>query len=119
LGTVLYEVTAGVAPFAGETPSDCIASILMTEPPLLTDVLPDVPLKLQAIVQKALRKNRDERYQTIKEMLADLRHLKGELEAKGSSPQAQARGEPLVSKIKRHNRAALLTLAAAMLAVGA
>jgi eukaryotic-like serine/threonine-protein kinase len=130
LGTVLYEMTAGVAPFAGETPSDCIASILTTEPPLLRDVLsasrtdsscgePDVPLKLQAIVQKALRKNRDERYQTIKEMLADLRHLKEESEAKGSSPQAQARDEPLVTKIKRHKRAASLTLAGAMLAVGA
>ena len=39
------------------------------------------------IVQKALRKNSDERYQMIKEMLADLRNLKGELEAKGHSPR--------------------------------
>ena len=38
-------------------------------------------LKLESILQKALRKNTDERYQTTKEMLADLRILKGELEA--------------------------------------
>src|SRR6478735_12531457 len=78
LGVVLYEMVGGIPPFAGETPSDCIASILTMEPPLLTDVLPDVPVKLQAIVQKALGKNRDERYETIKEMLADLRNLKEE-----------------------------------------
>jgi TolB-like protein/Flp pilus assembly protein TadD len=76
LGVVIYEMVGGIPPFAGETPSDCIASILKTEPPSLSGVLPDVPVKLQSIVQKALRKNRDERYQTIKEMLADLRRLK-------------------------------------------
>src|SRR5882724_8464476 len=76
LGVVFYEMVGGISPFRGETPSDCIASILTTEPPPLSDVLLDVPVKLQSIVQKALRKNRDERYQTIKEMLADLRRLK-------------------------------------------
>ena len=100
----------------GATPSDCIASILKTEPPPLSGVLPEVPVKLQSILQKALRKNRDERYQTIKEMLADLRDLKGELEAEGSSLPIKERAEPIVSKIKRHKRAALLTLTAAMLA---
>ena len=84
LGVVLYEMVGGIPPFLGETPSDCIASILTTEPPPLSGVLSDVPLKLESILQKALRKNSDERYQTIKEMLADLRDLKGELEAEGS-----------------------------------
>jgi serine/threonine protein kinase/Tfp pilus assembly protein PilF len=115
LGVVVYEMVAGIPPFSGETPSDCIASILKTEPPPLSGVMP-VPFKLQFIVQKALRKNSEERYQTIKEMLADLRNLKGELEAEGSSPQSKARAEPIVSKIKRHKRGALLTLAAATLA---
>ena len=82
LGVVLYEMVGGIPPFSGATPGDCIASILTTEPPPLSDVLPDVPVKLQSIVQKALRKNSDERYQTIKEMLADLRDLKAELEGK-------------------------------------
>jgi eukaryotic-like serine/threonine-protein kinase len=76
LGVVLYEMVAGIPPFRGETPSDCIASILTKDPPPLSGVLPDVPMKLQSIVQRALRKNRDERYETIKEMLADLRRLK-------------------------------------------
>jgi serine/threonine protein kinase/Tfp pilus assembly protein PilF len=119
LGVVIYEMIAGIPPFRGETPSDCIASILTTEPPPLSGVLPDVSLKLESILQKALRKNSDERYQTIKEMLAGLRNLKGELEAEGSSPQTKARAESIVSKIKRHKRGVLLTLAAAVLVAAA
>jgi len=117
LGVVLYEMVGGIPPFRGETPSDCIASILKTEPPLLSGMLSDVPLELESILQKALRKNRDERYQTIKEMLADLRNLKGDAEI--SSPQIKARGGSIVSKIKGHKRGVLLTLAAAIVAVGA
>src|SRR5207248_8842727 len=112
LGVVLYEMAGGIPPFRGETPSDCIASILKTEPPPLSGVLSEVPRKLESILQKVLRKNSEERYQTIKEMLADLRNLKGELEAESSSPQTKARGESIVSKIKRHKRGVLLTLAA-------
>src|SRR5437870_3893098 len=112
LGVVIYEMVGGSTPFPGETPSDCIASILKTEPPPLSGVLPDVPVKLQSIVQKTLRKNREERYQTIRDMLADLRNLKLELEAEGSS-------RPFLSKIKRHKRVALLALAAAILAAAA
>jgi serine/threonine protein kinase/Tfp pilus assembly protein PilF len=117
LGVVLYEMVGGNPPFRGETPSDCIASILTTEPPPLSGVLPDVLLKLESILQKALRKNSDERCQTIKEMLADLRILKGELES--SLPQTKGRAESIVSKIKRHKRGVLLTLAAALLAAAA
>src|SRR5213595_3354747 len=119
LGVVLYEMVGGTQPFRGETPSDCIASILKTEPPPLSDVLSDVPLKLESILETALRKNSDERYQTIKEMLSDLRNLKVEREAEGSSPQIKARVESIVSKIKRHKRGVLLTLAAAILAAAA
>ena len=100
LGVVLYEMVGGIPPFSGATPSDCIASILKTEPPPLSGVLSGVPVKLQSIVQKALRKNKDERYQTIKEMLSDLRSLKGDLEAEGSVR------DPAFSKIKRRKRGA-------------
>src|SRR2546430_12987895 len=119
LGVVLYEMVGGIPPFRGETPSDCVASILKTEPPPLSGVLSDVPLKLESILQKALRKNSDERYQTIKEMLADLRNLKGELEAESSLSQTKARGESIVSKIKGRKRGVLLSLAAAILAAAA
>ncbi len=119
LGVVLYEMVGGSPPFRGETPSDCIASILTTEPPPLSGVLPDVPPQLESILQKALRKKSDERYQTIKEMLADLRILKGKLETESSLPQTKARAESIVSKITRHKRGVLLTLAVAILAAAA
>jgi serine/threonine protein kinase len=111
LGVVLYEMVGGIPPFPGETPSDCIASILTTEPPPLSGLLSDVPLKLESVLQKALRKNSNERYQTIGEMLADLRNLKGEIETEGSSPGTKVRAERIASKIKRHKRSMLLTLA--------
>src|SRR4030095_1215864 len=114
LGVVLYEMVGGIPPFVGETLSDCIASILTKEPPPLSNVLPDVPLKLEAILQKALRKDRDERYQTTREMLADLRRLKDELEL-----AAPARGGRIVRQIKRHKRGVLLMLAVAILAAAA
>src|SRR5213075_187839 len=97
LGVVLYEMVGGSPPFRGETPSDCIAAILTTEPPPLSGVLPDVPPQLESILQKALRKNSDERYQTIKEMLADLRILKGKLEMESSLPQTKASADSIVS----------------------
>src|SRR6266700_113301 len=53
LGVVLYEMVGGSPPFRGETPSDCIASILTTEPPPLSAVLSDVPPQLESILQKA------------------------------------------------------------------
>jgi serine/threonine protein kinase/Tfp pilus assembly protein PilF len=119
LGVMLYEMVGGIPPFRGETPSDCIASILKAEPPPLSDVLSDVPLKLESILQKALRKNSDERYQTIKEMLADLRLLKGELEAESSLPRTKAHAGSIISKIKRHKRGVLVTVAVALLAAAA
>src|SRR6476661_2137716 len=111
LGVVLYEMLVGIPPFLGETPSDCIASILTKELPPLSGVLPDVPLKLEEILQKALRKDRDERYQTARELLGDLRSLKGELELAGS-----ARAGLIVRQMKRHKRGVLLMLAVAILA---
>ena len=119
LGIVLYEMVGGSPPFRGETPSDCIAAILTTEPLPLSGVLPDIPLKLESILQKALRKNSDERYQTASEMLADLRILKSELAADSSLAQTKARAESIFSKIKRHKRGVLLTLAAALLVAAA
>jgi len=116
---VLYEMVGGSPPFRGETPSDCIAAILTTDPPPLSGVLPDVPLKLESILQKALRKKSDQRYQTIKEMLADLRILKGELEADSSLPHTKARAESIIDKIKRHKVGMLLTLATAALLAAA
>lgn len=80
LGVVIYEMVAGRTPFEGETSTDVIVAITQKEPAPLARFAPNVPPELDWIVTKALRKDRDERYQTIKELLTDLRRLKQRLE---------------------------------------
>ena len=81
LGVVLYEIVAGCRPFEGSTMSELLASILsQKEPPPLARFAREVPAELERIVEKALRKDREERYQTAKDMLLDLRRLKQKLE---------------------------------------
>ncbi|HET6851173.1 MAG TPA: protein kinase, partial [Pyrinomonadaceae bacterium] len=80
LGAVIYEMVARRKPFEGDTPSDTLASILKTEPPPLSRVAPGVPPELSRIVTKALRKDREERYQVVKDLWLDLKALKQELE---------------------------------------
>jgi serine/threonine protein kinase/tetratricopeptide (TPR) repeat protein len=80
LGVVIYEMVAGRTPFEGETSTDVIVAITQKEPQPLARFAPNVPAELDWIVMKALRKDRDERYQTIKELLTDLRRLKQRLE---------------------------------------
>jgi len=79
LGIVLYEMAAGRLPFAGATKMDTLVSILEKEPPPLDLTWPEVPAEFQRIVSKALRKDREERYQTAKDLFIDLKSLKEEL----------------------------------------
>jgi Tol biopolymer transport system component len=76
LGVVLYEMVTASAPFEGATTSDVIVSILEREPRPLSHLSPKAPSELKRIVSKALRKDREERYQVIKKMLVDLKSLK-------------------------------------------
>jgi tetratricopeptide (TPR) repeat protein len=80
LGVVMYEMVAGRIPFEGETATDVIVAITQKEAPPLARFAPHVPPELEWIINKALRKDREERYQTIKELLTDLRRLKQKLE---------------------------------------
>jgi serine/threonine protein kinase len=81
VGVVIYEMIAGRVPFAGVTTSHTVVDILEKEPaPLAGGGMRKVPPELQRIVSKALAKNPDERYQTAKDMLVDLRNLRKRLE---------------------------------------
>ena len=121
LGVVLYEMLTGRAPFEGETSSDVIAAILKTDPAPLGHYLPEAPRELERTVTKAMRKDREERYQTVKDLHVDLKGLKQELEARAKDTAAaggevnatrpRSSVEYLVSEIKRHKRGALLVLA--------
>jgi serine/threonine protein kinase len=79
-GVLIYELIAGKAPFYGDTPTDVLVAITQKEPPPLARFAADVPPELEWIVTKALRKDRDERYQTTKELLTDLRRVKQRLD---------------------------------------
>lgn len=80
LGVLLYEMLAGRTPFEGDTSSDVLVSILDREPLRLSRLVADLPPELERIVNKALRKDRDERYQTIKDFYLDLKSFQQELE---------------------------------------
>ena len=80
LGAVLYEMVTGHTPFAGETPTETISLILQREPAPLSRYVNEVPSELERIVSKTLTKNREERYQTARDLLIDLRNLKRKLE---------------------------------------
>jgi eukaryotic-like serine/threonine-protein kinase len=83
LGVVLYEMVAGCTPFVAGTSNEILSAILSKEPPPpLARYSHLVPERLEEIVEKALTKNRDERYQTSKDLLIDLKRLKRSLELK-------------------------------------
>jgi serine/threonine protein kinase/tetratricopeptide (TPR) repeat protein len=80
LGCLIYEMITGRVPFDGESTSDVIAEILKTEPPLLSEYVSTVPAEIERIGAKALEKDREERYQVVKDLLLDLKKLKRQLE---------------------------------------
>jgi len=80
LGCVLYEMIAGCQPFPGPTTIDIMSGILSREPESLLPNLPEGPRDLERVVLRALRKDREERYQTVKDLLTDLKDLKRAVE---------------------------------------
>jgi eukaryotic-like serine/threonine-protein kinase len=89
-GVVLYEMATGQLPFRGETPAVVFEAILNRAPVSAIRLNHELPEKFDAILQKALEKNRDLRYQIASEMRADLKRLKRELDS-GTSSSASMR----------------------------
>lgn len=79
-GAVVYEMVSGQQPFAGESAGATISTILTKEPAPLARYSREVPGEFERIVSKALRKDREQRYQTAKDLLIDLTSLKRNLE---------------------------------------
>ncbi|MGH9935200.1 MAG: protein kinase domain-containing protein, partial [Blastocatellia bacterium] len=96
LGVVLYEMIAGRPPFDGATTIDALAAMLNREPAPL-DAAPD---DLERIVSAALRKDREERYKSAGDLLADLKDLKQGLELESRLARAH-RGDTLVGGVTR------------------
>src|SRR2546426_2507583 len=117
-GVVLYEMIAGRPPFEGKNSNELISTILKKEPSPLSDL----PEETQRLISRALRKRKEDRYQTIEDLLADLKSLKEDTTVTNVGAQHQ-RGrwtgsafstrevaaistattiEYVISKIKRH-----------------
>ena len=78
-GAVMYEMLSGHQPFAAESAAATFSAILTRELPPLARYSKEVPAELERIVNKALRKDKEERYQGVKDLLIDLKSLLGEL----------------------------------------
>jgi len=81
LGVVLYEMSVGVMPFSGASVALFSDGILRSEPSPVTKLNPRLPLAFENILNKALEKDRDLRYQTAGEFRADLKRLKRDLDS--------------------------------------
>jgi eukaryotic-like serine/threonine-protein kinase len=143
LGVVLYEMLTTRLPFSGETAEDMRAAILRDKQ---SPIAAQIPERLEWIVAKALRKEREDRYQTAREMFSDLRELQQELTADGLREDSRHRvglnqstnsarltsvatmtggaagptssAEYIVGEIKRHKRAVLVTAAIGLIVLG-
>ena len=96
-GTVLYEMATAHLPFRGESSAVIFREILDRDPVPAVRLNPDLPLKLEEIVNKALEKDRDLRYQHAADMRTDLKRLKRETESRHGAP-ASSRSEAVVQE---------------------
>lgn len=100
LGIVMFEIWAGKKPFASEYPHAVIYSILNEDPAKLTVLNPDVTDDLEQIVEKAMNKNPNERFQNVVELLDSLKTVQSDLKP-GSSGRKAMRPSPKLEKISR------------------
>jgi serine/threonine-protein kinase len=92
-GVVLYEMATGQMPFAGRSNADIISALLKEPHPPADVVNPGVPSKLSALIDRALCKDRDGRYQSMEDLLADLKPIANDFSAQSSNSSATARRE--------------------------
>lgn len=136
LGVILYEIATGRPPFPGEDPAAIRQAILEQEPPPPSRVNPDLPVRFDEIVGKAMEKERDMRYQGAAELRTDLRRLRRDWESERVAAARAALAEAVTAdtgskktdnpalgkaagEAPRSKRSTVLTVAAALFLAGA
>ncbi len=99
-GVCLYEMLTGKQPFTGETTSDIIAVILKSEPAPISDINGQIPVEMEQLPRKALRKISEERYQTFSELLIDLRQVRKRLEFAAELEHSNPSNKPSQAETK-------------------
>ena len=120
-GVVLYEMATGVAPFRGESSGVISKAILDTLPTAAIRFNPDVPAELERIINKALEKDRDLRYQHAAEMRSDLQRLKRDMDSGLSSTVTAVTASPIPAtpaRLSKLWKVALPVLLVALLLAG-
>src|SRR5262245_47600118 len=101
-GVLMYELVAGRRPFDGLNQNDLLAALFSDkEPAPMASYSSEVPGELERIVAKALRKERDERYQTVKDLLLDLKSLQQNLEFEKKLERSAQRIAPAETNLTR------------------
>ena len=100
-GSVLYQMATGRPPFMGGTAAIIFDGILRETPTLPSKLNPEVPPELERIIGKALEKDREERYQTTRDLLADLKRLRRQIVSGASSGSGQKAYAPAVPRSTR------------------
>ena len=89
LGVVLYELVTGHRPFTGETRQITINAILSKDPKQATTIDPSLPSELDLIIDKALEKDRELRYQTASDLRADIRRVLRTIDSSATASNAR------------------------------
>jgi hypothetical protein len=121
LGATLYEIATGLQPFTGNTPADVQQAITGQTPRAIRSLNPQLPSKLEAIIIKALEKDRALRYQTAADLKADLQRLKRDSESArvvgaGLAPPTRAQQAAPLRRRMAIALASAVIIAAAVLA---
>ena len=97
LGVVLYEMLTGQLPFKGDYEQAIVYSIINEEPEPMTGLRTGIPMELERIVNKALAKKQDERYQHVNEIIGDLKKLRKDLDSGYSEEKSKKKSAPSIA----------------------